>query len=199
MSKERHAHGVFRGQPFHLGHTAVMNQMNENYQTWSVGLGSTGRHNEPSNPWTQVDRTTMLRNVYGNRVKIIPLQDIGAEQGSNSWCDYVLQKAQAMNLPEITDYYTGSHADAMWYKGRFWLGDENDPILETNVYQKNYFTSKGILRRLHLIERSNTIYPSATEIRTYLTMRSDEWKRWVPAVNHELVEQTYPERFKVAK
>lgn len=197
MSK-RHAHAVARIQPLHLGHTAVFNRMNENFDTWSVGIGSTGRHNEPSNPWTQVDRTTMLRNVYGNRVKVIPLQDIGAEQGSNSWCDYVLQKAQAMNLPEITDYFTGSHADALWYKGRFWLGDEKDPILETNVYRKSYFTNNGILRRLHLIERSNTIYPSATEIRTYLTMRSDEWKRWIPAVNHELVEQTYPERFKVA-
>jgi len=193
----RHAHAVMRGQPFHLGHTATINMMNENYETWSIGLGSTGRHSEPSNPWTQVDRQQMLRNVYGNRVRIIPLQDIGAEQGSNSWCDYVLEKARGMKLPEITDYYTGSHADAMWYKGRFWLGSEDDPILQTSEAKANYFTKDGVLRRLHIVDRAKNIYPSATEIRTFLATRSDEWKKWVPGVNHSLIEQTYPDSFKV--
>jgi hypothetical protein len=194
---ERHAHGVFRGQPFHRGHTAVMNLMNESFNTWSVGLGSTGRQNEPSNPWTQVDRQQMLRNIYGNRVRIIPLQDLGAEQGANTWCEYVLSKAEGMKLPPITDYFTGSHADAMWYKGMFWDGDPNAKILATKEYEEKYFTKDGILRRLHMIDRANNEFPSATEIRTFLATRSDEWKRWVPAINHDFIERTYPEAFKV--
>lgn len=188
MSK-RHAHAVARIQPLHLGHTAVFNRMNENFDTWSVGIGSTGRHNEPSNPWTQVDRTTMLRNVYGNRVKVIPLQDIGAEQGSNSWCDYVLQKAQAMNLPEITDYFTGSKQDALWYKGRFY-----NEIFHKEPLEEHYVD--GTLRKLHIIDR-NSFIVSATEVRGYLQLRSDEWKKLTPAVNHTLIETTYPERFKI--
>jgi hypothetical protein len=174
-----------------------MNIMNQDFDMWSVGLGSTGRHNEPSNPWPQVLRQEMLRNVYGNRVRIVPLQDIGAEQGANTWCEYVLDKAVKMNLPEITDYFTGSHADAMWYKNMFWEGDPNDKVLATKEYQAKYFTSDGILRRLHVIDRSKNPFPSATEIRTYLATRSEEWRQWVPAVNHELVETTYPEAFKV--
>jgi len=195
---KRHAHAVMRIHPLHLGHTAVLNRMNENYETWSIGLGSTGRHSEPGHPWTQAQRTEMLRNVYGNRVKIVPLEDIGAEQGKNTWCEYVLSKAEKIwpGAP-ITDYFTGSHADAMWYKGLFWHGAEDDPLLQTPEYQKRYFTKEGVLRRLHILERSETIFPSATEVRTFLATRSDEWKRWVPGVNHQLVESTYPEHFKI--
>ena len=90
---KRHAHAVMRGQPIHLGHTAILNMLNEGFEHWSVGLGSTGRHNEPSNPWSQVDRQTMLRNIYGNRVKIIPLQDLGSDQGADTWVNYVMEKA----------------------------------------------------------------------------------------------------------
>lgn len=194
---KRHASAVMRCQPPHKGHTNVINRMNEDFDITSIGLGSTGRHNEPSNPWTQVQRQEMLRNIYGNRIRIIPLQDIGAEQGADTWCEYVLQKAEAMKLPPITDYFTGSHADAMWYKGLFWLGDENDPLLDTPEYRRRYFTEGGVLRRLHIIDRAENVFPSATEIRTYLATRSDEWKRWIPAVNHEFIEQTYPESFKV--
>lgn len=194
---KRHANGVARCQCPHKGHTHIFNVMNEDFEYWSVGLGSTGRHSEPSNPWTQSQRTEMLRNIYGNRIRIVPLEDIGAEQGANTWCEYVLQKSEAMRLPEITDYFTGSHADAMWYKGMFWSGDPDDKILATKPYEAKYFTKDGVLRRLHIIERTENIYPSATEIRTYLATRSEEWRRWVPAVNHDLVESTYPEEFKV--
>ena len=194
---KRHASAVMRCQCPHKGHTNVLNKMNEDFETWSVGLGSTGRHNEPANPWTQAQRTEMLRNIYGNRIRIIPLEDIGAEQGKNTWCEYVLNKASGMKLPEITDYFTGSHADAMWYKGMFWHGDPDDKLLATPEYEARYFTKDGVLRRLHIIERSDTIFPSATEIRTYLATRSEEWRRWVPAVNHEYVSSTYPEEFKV--
>lgn len=194
---KRHANGVARCQCPHKGHTHIFNVMNEDFEFWSVGLGSTGRHSEPSNPWTQIQRQEMLRNIYGNRIRIIPLQDIGAEQGANTWCEYVLGKANAMKLPEITDYFTGSQADAMWYKGMFWDGDPNDKILATKEYESKYFTEKGVLRRLHIIDRAQNHFPSATEIRTFLATRSDEWKRWVPAVNHNFIESTYPEAFKV--
>jgi len=196
---KRHANAVMRCQPPHKGHTNVINRMIEDFDTASVGLGSTGRANEPSNPWNIVQRQQMLRNVYKNRIHIIPLEDIGAEQSSDTWADYVLSKSDAMKMPEITDYFTGSHADAMWYKGRFWLGDPNAKILATGEYEARYFTKSGVLRRLHIVERSENVFPSATEIRTYLATRSDEWKRWVPAVNHEFIEQTYPESFKIRK
>jgi hypothetical protein len=39
--------------------------------------------------------------------------------------------------------------------------------------------------------------PAATELRSFLETRNDGWKKWVPAVNHNLIESTYPEEFKV--
>lgn len=197
MQRERTALAVMRCQPFHRGHAMIINRMIEDYQTVIIGIGSTGRHSEPSNPWTQIQRQEMLRNVYGNRIRIIPLQDIGTEQGSNDWCDYVLQKCLTMKLPPITDYLTGSHADATWYRGRFLL--DGDPVrsLKPYVVDPNEEPKDDNIRRLHILDRNSNPVPSATELRTYLATRSDEWKRWVPGVNHKLVEETYPEEFRV--
>jgi hypothetical protein len=190
---------VARLQPLHKGHTRIINAMIEDFDKVIVGLGSTGRHSEPSNPWTQVQRQQMLRNVYGNRINIVPLQDLGATQGGNDWCDYVLDKCAGMKLPEITDYFTGSYADATWYKGRFAAEDLSlNEVADPQIYS-NFHTEEGLFCRLHVMERANNPVPSATELRTFLTTRSDAWREWIPAVNHELVESTYPERFKVVQ
>ena len=54
-----------------------------------------------------------------------------------------------------------------------------------------------VSRYLHIIDRDTNPVPAATDIRAFLSLRTDEWKQWIPAVNHELVESTYPDKFKV--
>ena len=56
-----------------------------------------------------------------------------------------------------------------------------------------------MMRILHLIDRDMNPVPPATDIRTYLSLRSNEWQQWVPAVNYDLVSLNYPEEFKVPK
>ncbi len=194
---------VMRAEPFG-GHGKLVNEMIWNNETVIIGLGSAGEPRSRHNPWTIEERQQMIRNVYGSRVKIVPLQNIGAEQHSNDWVDYVLEKVAKVGLPAPTRYYTGSQADAIWYVNRFYHPDLSvwkpsvrvGEMTENNRSNDNFYTG-DILRKLYIIDRYQFNVPSATEIRTMIETRSDLWKQWVPEVNHKIVEECYPEHLKV--
>lgn len=81
-----------RLQPLHFGHTRIINEMIADYETVIIGLGSAGKKPDRRDPWSVEQRTQMLRNVYGNRIKIVPLNDIGSSQTSNDWSITFLKK-----------------------------------------------------------------------------------------------------------
>jgi ADP-ribose pyrophosphatase YjhB (NUDIX family) len=198
-SQGRVALAVMRGQMFHKGHGYILNRMVEDYDTVILGIGSQNTKRTKSNPWTGEERLQMIRNIYGNRIKIVQLSDLGTEQGSNDWIEYVLKKTAGMGLPAPTDYFTGSHADSVWYKNRFWDGPENAGALQGPSAEKFFVDMNGVrtLRRLHIIDRNQNAIPPATDLRTFLETRNDGWKAYVPGVNHRLVEDNYPEEFRV--
>ncbi len=183
---------VGRFQPFHYGHANIVNRMIANHATVVVCVGSTGSSGTRHDPWTFDLRREMIGNVYHKRVKVVPLEDIGTDQGSDDWCDYVLAKVAAIELPDPTDYYTGSVADSRWYVNCFLPDGE---VARQGAEER--YTVGGRTRRLHVIPRDSLHYVPATDIRTYLETRSDGWRAWVPGVNHDLVAATYPERLKV--
>lgn len=196
---------VVRAEPFG-GHGKLVNEMIWNNETVIIALGSAGAPITKRNPWNIETRQKMIRNVYGDRVKIIPLPDIGADQASNEWVDFVLSKIKKVGLPSPTRYYTGSEADAIWYQDRFYHRDlsywkpgvaYNNTKIPEKGPNGNFYTGGDILRELLIIDRYQFNIPSATEIRTMIETRSDRWKQWVPEVNHELVESTYPDEFRV--
>lgn len=180
-----------RIQPLHEGHTRIINKMIADCETVIIGVGSTNRSRERTNPWTFEERKQMLINVYGNRLKIVPLQDIGTAQGSNDWVDYTLSKIKKLGLPEPTSYWTGSMQDGMWYKDRFY-----NSVFDSKPKDSQY-TSDSYLRRLHIIDRENNHTPAATEIRGFLELRTDLWSRYTPGVNYDLIKDTYPDEFRV--
>jgi hypothetical protein len=188
-----------RGQMFHKGHGYILNPMVEDYDTVILGIGSQNLKRTKSNPWTGEERLQMIRNIYGNRIKIVQLCDLGTEQGSDDWIEYVLKKTTGMGLPSPTDYFTGSPADASWYKGRFWEGPETSGALQAASGNKYFVDVNGVrtLRKLHIINRNHNPVPPATDLRTFLETRSDGWKSYVPGVNHKIVEENYPEEFRV--
>lgn len=197
---------VGRFQPLHRGHTKSINVMIQDCETAIVCLGSAQKKRERHDPWSVEERMLMLKNVYGDRIKIVPLNDIGAV-GPEQWVDYIFDKLDKLGMKEPTDYYTGSGFDASWYKNHFWSdaissellirhsiggGLVDDPRLE------NYLpASNGGKRILHILDREKSPVPSATEIRMSLELRNDMWKEWIPAVNHHLVWNQYPDVFKV--
>lgn len=189
---------VGRLQPLHFGHTKSINEMIQNCETAIVCLGSAQKSREAHDPWTVEERIQMLRNVYADRIKIVPLNDLHAST-QKQWTDYIFDKLSKLGMKEPTDYYTGSEADAYWYKHCFWH-DRLGPNLDNREAEAYYqSTEQANLRLLHIVDRGLNSIPPATDIRTLLSLRSDDWKRWVPAVNHSLVESTFPEELKVPK
>lgn len=198
-----------RTQPLHEGHTGILNVMIASCETAILGLGSAQKAPDEHDPWAIENRIQQAKNVYGDRIKIVPLQDLGATAGTNDWIDYVLDKISKLDMPDPTDYYTGSEADAIWYRERFYrryFSPVPDQVSLPAVWDETipeeyecYYTDGGVLRRLHIRARDMTQVPSATELRMFMSLRTDGWKRFVPYVNHELVESTYPEEFRVRK
>jgi len=197
---------VGRFQPLHRGHTKNINIMIQDCETAIVCIGSAQKKREKHDPWTVEERMLMIKNVYGERIKIVPLNDLGAAT-PGQWVSYILDKLDKLGMKEPTDYYSGSEFDASWYKEYFWsdaistelltrrsisMGLIDDPRLA------NYLPAAGGGKRiLHILNRETSPIPSATEIRMSLELRNDMWKEWTSAVNHSIIMDNYPEEFKV--
>ena len=188
---------IMRTQPIHEGHTRIVQRMINNHDVVILGCGSANKPVSIQNPFPVEVRMEMWDRIYGLRVKLVPLADLGATKDTNEWCDYVLKKVRGVGLPDPTDYYTGSPADAIWYRGRFFNKECGSPADDQPDDFIQRYMPNNVFRQLHLEERTHNYIPSATELRQFMVTRDDGWKRWVPAVIHDLVEKHFPEEFKV--
>lgn len=195
---ERIALMVARLQPLHEGHCRIINKMIRDHETVILCIGSSQKSREKWDPYTFEERKKMVQNVYGDRLKIVQLNDLGTVEGTNDWADYILDKIHKIGLPEPTDYFTGSRADGRWYEGRFIPLEKCDD--QFNIKNRSEcVTNDGITRVLHVLDRNANPVPSATELRTFLELRSNDWHEWVPGVNWEIVEKNFPEEFRINK
>ena len=211
----RTALAVMRIQPLHKGHTRIINEMIESCDTCILGIGSTNV-SDKWNPYLFEDRKQMVQNVYGDRLKIVQLADIGTQEGTNDWVDYVLEKIKKLGMPDPTDYFTGSEADAKWYSNKFSkehglvdfprpmhdykYKDYDEAYADAEAQNSFYFRTDSlnqVKRCLHIVDRDQNDVPAATDLRTFLELGADDWKQWVPKVNHEIVETKYPDHFKI--
>lgn len=200
---------TMRVQPLHRGHCRILHKMSMACEVSILCLGSAQKSREEHDPWTVDERIAMVKNVFGDRLKIVPVTDLGATT-PQQWVDYLIGKITKLGLPEPTDYFTGSIMDGLWYRDYF---AADWPAIEEFLKRKDLTTDKGYadaqhfagrylthdhrVRRLHIVDRNGNPVPPATEIRGYLKLRNDGWKEWIPEVNHNLIEGTYPEEFKV--
>lgn len=193
----RVAAAAMRGQPFHKGHTGILNKMCEDYETVILAIGSTNVFDK-WNPFPFEVRKKMIQNIYGDRIRIVPLSDLKTQEGTSDWVDYFLEKIKKVGLPEPTDYFTGSVADSRWYTTRFFL----EGVSVKGEFRENRGEipphgdiAWGPKRLLHIVDRDQNDIPPATDLRTFLELGCDDWKKWVPKVNHSLVEENYPVEF----
>lgn len=182
---------IMRCQPFHLAHELIIRTMLDTCDSVIVGIGSVNLPASKQNPWNANHRTQMIQNVFGASVRILQFKDLGTSIKTNDWVNHVLEKIRIQGIvDEPTDYFTGSKQDGLWYAGKF----HNEAY---GAWTDNHKALDGTLRKIHFIDRSQNNIISATEIRGYLELRDDSWKEYVNPVNHELVETTYPEQFRV--
>jgi len=192
----RIALAVMRIQPLHEGHCRIINKMIRDHETAILCIGSSQKSREKWDPYTFEERKKMVQNVYGDRLKIVQLNDLGTVEGTNQWVDYILEKITKIGLPEPTDYFTGSRADGRWYEGRFMPEEKCDDQFGMKNRQ-DYVNDDVITRVLHVLDRNANPVPAATDLRTFLELRSDDWKEWVPRVNWKIVEYNFPEEFRI--
>ena len=187
---------VMRIQPLHKGHCHIIDQMIQNCENVILGIGSTNVSDQ-WNPFSFELRKKMVHNVFGDRLKIVQLADIGTQEDTNAWVDYVLDKIKKLGLSEPTDYFTGSSADARWYAQRFYLNGIS--VHNKTAHENESFYQEKKLKILHIVDREKNEVPAATDLRTFIELGAEDWKQWVPAVNHDLVLDNYPEEYKIKR
>lgn len=184
---------VARMQPPHRGHMNLINLARSDCDTAIVAFGSTQHSRVVRHPFTFEQRVDMVKAVFGNTIKPLPLVDIDSNVNTNDWVDYVLDKVRKLNLPEPTDFYTGSVQDAKWYVNRF--AQLSDPMVQVG-FTKTYMAPSG--KRLHILDRSLFNLPPAEEIRSLIERRDAEWKNYVPARLVDYIEWNYPPDLRTA-
>lgn len=93
MSKKAFELGIIIGrfQAFHKGHEYIIDKAVEICDTVGVFIGSSQESGTLKNPFTYDTRREILETVYGDKLVIYPLPDIGV--GNNSaWGGYVLNE-----------------------------------------------------------------------------------------------------------
>lgn len=177
-------------QTFHLGHAALLNEMQMNCGTRIVALGSKRQFGVAGHPFTFEQRRAMITAVFGDRFHFVALDDIDASEDMRDWYRYVQNKIEAAGLPAPTDYFGGSLIDARWYTHAF--ADPDYPATER-------WGAAGTLRfrrtdghQLHVVDREAGKLPSGREVRSAIEMRHGSWKDFVPAMIHDFVERQYP-------
>ena len=184
---------VARMQPPHRGHMNLINLARSDCDVAIVAFGSTQHSRVVRHPFTFEQRVEMVKAVFGNTIKPLPLVDIDSNVNTDDWVDYVLDKVRKLNLPEPTDFYTGSVQDAKWYTSRF--AQLSDPVVEVG-FTRSYQGESG--KRLHIMDRSLFNLPPAEEIRSLIERRDPEWKNYVPARLAQYVEWNYPPDLRTA-
>jgi len=185
---------IGRFNPLHRAHCWLIERMIQDNDVVLIGVGSAQESNTQRNPYSVNVRIAMLRNVFGDRIKVFPIRDLGTGIHTQEWINNVIGKCMELNLPVPNHYYCGCHDDSLWYQGYF---SGSNPI-KKQVGDELIYSHPSENRALHILERTATIYPSATRIREYINLRMDDWKAWVPVVNHVLVEANYPQEFRTA-
>ncbi|MBO4898157.1 MAG: adenylyltransferase/cytidyltransferase family protein [Clostridia bacterium] len=147
---------VGRFQTFHNGHKDMLDKAVELCGEVGVFIGSSQESGTYKNPFSYEYRKHLLKAVYGDRLKIYPLPDIGV--GNNStWGDYVLKN--------VTERF-GKSPDLL--------------ISGKEIRRIDWFDSvKGLtIAELYI---PKTIDISATQMREYLINGDiDCWKEYSP-------------------
>jgi len=172
------AFGMFRQQPLTNGHYRIYSQMVRDNDIVIIGLGSVQIEGTRDNPFSERERTRMIREVFGevgkgckSKIKIVPINDIGAVTRED-WQKHCLNRIKAKQLPTPTRYYAGSETDLDWFKNAKNLNGENIELIN--------------------LQRHETKLMSGTLVRQSISTGTNEWRSHVPECLINYIEKTYP-------
>jgi nicotinamide mononucleotide adenylyltransferase len=176
------------------GHVRLLTELLGGCDTAIVALGSSQLHGVPGHPFTFDQKREMVQGIFGPAFKFVALQDIDASLETDDWINYVLSRIRSHDLPEPTDYYTGSAVDARHYTGHF--ASQNDEAVTNG--QVTTYSSARTGRRLHIVDRSVTPHLQGREVRFLIENRDPDWKLYVPPKLWNYIERHYPPHLRTA-
>lgn len=94
-----------RFQPLHIGHQYLINTALSISDSVLVLIGSSQEESTNRNPFSYSLRKEMLLRVYGDRIKIAPLKDLGLGDVTG-WGDYLLSEARKI-APDLDCFLFG--------------------------------------------------------------------------------------------
>ncbi|MCR5431214.1 MAG: adenylyltransferase/cytidyltransferase family protein [Lachnospiraceae bacterium] len=137
-----------RFQGLHKGHQALIDTALANCRKVLVFVGSSDKSGSVRNPFTYSFREQMIRELYGDRIVVNPLPDIGVGD-VGAWGDYLLSKGREAIGEDIRSIVCGNER-----KYHLWFPDNPN---------------------LSLIKLDRSEIPvSASELRSYII--NDDYK-----------------------
>lgn len=104
-----------RFQGVHKGHESIINKALELCDEVLVFIGSSDKNGTVENPFSYELRHDLLASIYGEKIKIFPLPDLGVGNVP-AWGDYVIENAKnVLGKPNIIVYGEETKCNT-WYK-----------------------------------------------------------------------------------
>lgn len=104
-----------RFQVFHKGHELIINTALENCDKVLIFIGSSDKSNTYQNPFDYEFRKQIITEIYGDKVIIKPLPDLGVGNVP-LWGKYVMDNAKnAVGMPDCIIYGIEDKCET-WYK-----------------------------------------------------------------------------------
>ncbi len=109
---------VGRFQMLHKGHEEIIEKSLELCEKTAVFIGSSQESRTEKNPFSFEERKEMLKTVFGDKIMVFPLPDIGV--GNNSaWGEYVIKNVVGI-LGKKPDLLVSGEEERRntWYDGQ---------------------------------------------------------------------------------
>jgi len=107
-----------RFQGLHKGHQALIDTALANCKKVLVFVGSSNKSGTARNPFTYEFREAMIRELYGDKIVVAPLPDIGVGDVA-AWGDYLLKTGNETIGEDICAIVCGNER-----KYRLWFPDK---------------------------------------------------------------------------
>ena len=165
MTTKKYKTGLacMRGQPFHLGHKLILDEMCNSCARVYLALGSAQEEGTSSNPIPYLFRKYLVENnypfeVFTKKLIIFPAEDI---HDLPNWSKYLLDK-----IDEQVDVY--------------FAGDNYDAVPFTEYPATDYPKVE-----VKVLDRKDNHFLSGSEIRKMFKEGDPTWKDYVPKDNIE--------------
>lgn len=96
---------VGRMQPIHKGHQQLIDLGLELCEKFVILLGSSNESRTKSNPLTFTERYELIKKIYGNKVEVYPIVDIGIGY-LPEWGNYIMNTVK-FYCDSYPDFYIG--------------------------------------------------------------------------------------------